>query len=66
MKVLSESLGLEDEGPAWVRREKLRDGCGQSPRLQGSVFLLGARETRQEGQQERLQVDKGKLPSGQE
>lgn len=68
MKVLFETPSLEDGVLPWVRREKLRVGCGQAClRLpEEYMFLLGARETRQEGQPERLRVHKEKLSSGQE
>lgn len=62
MKVSTETLSLKDGVLAWVRREKPTDGCGQEClRLpEENVFLLGAREIRQEGQQGRLRVKKGK------
>lgn len=68
MKVLFETPHPEDGVLVWVRKGKRRDGCGREclrlPEVY--VFLLGTREIRQEGQQERLGVDKGKLSSGQE
>ena len=66
MKVLSETLGLEDEGPAWVRREKLRRWLWSESKTAGECVSAGGKGNKARRTAREIQVDKGKLPSGQE